>query len=117
MRKEGGKRMPDFGKVLRQAQQLTAKISKLQETLAEKELEVSVGGEMVKVKVNGAQEILEVKLQPEIVNEGDIEMLEELIVAGVNEALRKSQEMVGEEINKLTGGLNFPLGFLRGIMK
>ena len=63
---------------------------------------------MVTVTVNGKSEVLRIKIEPQVVDPDDVEMLEDLIVAGVNEALRKAQEMVSEEMSKLTGGLKIP---------
>jgi DNA-binding YbaB/EbfC family protein len=81
---------------------------KLQEELAQRTVEASVGGGMVTVAVNGKSEVLRVKVEPQVVDPDDVEMLEDLIVAGVNEALRKAQEMMSEEMAKLTGGMKIP---------
>ena len=97
-----------FGDMLKQAHQMHAKISKLQEEMAEKTVEASSGGGMVKVVINGKQEILSIRIDPEVVNREDIEMLQDLIAAAANEAIRKSQEMMTEEMKKITGGLNIP---------
>ena len=97
-----------FGNMLKQAQEMHAKISKLQEEMAGKTVEASSGGGMVNVVINGKQEIMSIRIDPEVVNREDIEMLQDLIVAAVNEAIRKSQEMMTEEMKKITGGLNIP---------
>jgi len=97
-----------FGNILKQAQQMHAKISQLQEEMAGKTVEASSGGGMVNVVINGKQEILSIRVDPEVVNREDIEMLQDLIVAAVNEAIRKSQEMMTEEMKRITGGLNIP---------
>ncbi|MGZ3494337.1 MAG: YbaB/EbfC family nucleoid-associated protein [Thermodesulfobacteriota bacterium] len=97
-----------FGNMLKQAQEMHAKISKLQEEMAGKTVEASSGGGMVNVVINGKQEILSIRIDPEVVNREDIEMLQDLIAAAVNEAIRKSQEMMTEEMKKITGGLNIP---------
>ena len=97
-----------FGDILKQAQQMHAKISQLQEEMASKTVETSSGGGMVNIVMNGKQEILSLRIEPEAVNREDIEMLQDLITAAVNEAIRKSQEMVTEEMKKITGGLNIP---------
>jgi DNA-binding YbaB/EbfC family protein len=76
--------------------------------MAAKTVEGSSGGGMVNIVMNGKQEILSVRIDPEVVNREDIEMLQDLIVAAVNEAIRKSQEMMQEEMKKITGGLNIP---------
>jgi DNA-binding YbaB/EbfC family protein len=76
--------------------------------MAAKTVEGSSGGGMVNIVMNGKQEILSVRIDPEVVNREDIEMLQDLIVAAVNEAIRKSQEMMQEEMKKITGGLSIP---------
>ena len=95
-----------MGNLMKQAQQMQQKMMKLQEEVAQRTLDASVGGGMVTVTVNGKSEVLRIKIDPQIVD--DIEMLEDTIVAGVNEALRKAQEMMAEEMSKLTGGLKIP---------
>ncbi len=97
-----------FGNMLKQAQEMHAKISKLQEEMTGKTVEASSGGGMVNVVINGKQEILSIRIDPEVVNREDIEMLQDLIAAAVNEAIWKSQEMMTEEMKKITGGLNIP---------
>jgi hypothetical protein len=97
-----------LGNILKQAQQMHAKISQLQEEMAEKRVEASAGGGMVSIVMNGRQEILSLRIDPEVVNPEDTEMLQDLIVAAVNEAIRKSQEMMQEEMKKITGGLSIP---------
>jgi len=97
-----------LGNILKQAQQMHAKISELQEEMAGKTVEASSGGGMVNIVMNGKQEVVSVRIEPEVVNREDVEMLQDLIAAAVNEAVRKSQEMVTEEMKKITGGLNIP---------
>ena len=97
-----------MGNLMKQAQQMQQKMMKLQEEIAKKTLDASVGGGMVTVTVNGKSEVLRIKIEPQVVDPNDVEMLEDLIVAGVNEALRKAQEMMTEEMSKLTGGLKIP---------
>jgi hypothetical protein len=94
-----------IGELMRQAQKLQAKMAKIQEEMAEKTVEGSAGGGMVTVIANGKQEILSVKIDSEVVDPNDIEMLQDLVVAAVNDAIKKAQEMVASEMNKLTGGL------------
>ncbi len=94
--------------LMRQVQKMQKKMAKLQEELGEKTVEATVGGGMVTAVVNGRQELVSIKIDPEVVNPEDVEMLEDLIVAAVNEALRRSQEMVQEEMAKITGGLKIP---------
>ncbi|MGD9004712.1 MAG: YbaB/EbfC family nucleoid-associated protein [Desulfobacterales bacterium] len=81
---------------------------KLQDEMATKTVETTAGGGMVKVVANGKQQIVSIDIEKEVVDPEDIEMLQDLILAAVNEALTKSQEMVATEMSKLTGGLNIP---------
>ncbi len=97
-----------FGNIIRQAQQLQAKMLKVQEEMANRTAEASAGGGMVTAVANGKQEIVSLKVEKEVVNPEDVEMLQDLIVAAVNAALKKAQEMVAEEMKKLTGGLYIP---------
>jgi len=94
--------------LMRQAQELQAKLAKAQEELAEAKIEASSGGGAVTVTVNGQQQILSVKISPEAIDPGDVEMLEDLVLAAVTEALTKSQELAAKRMGKLTGGLNIP---------
>ncbi len=97
-----------MGNLFKQAQQMQQKMVKMQEELAQRTIEASVGGGMVSVTVNGKNEVLRLKIEPQVVDPDDIEMLEDLVLAGVNEALRKSQEMISDEMSKLTGGMKIP---------
>jgi hypothetical protein len=83
-------------------------MKEVQETLGDEKVEASAGGGMVNVVVNGRQEVLSIKIEPEIIKEGDLEMLEDLIMAAVNEGIKKSQLMVQEKLSAVTGGLNIP---------
>lgn len=94
--------------LMKQAQQMQAKLAKAQEELKTREVEASSGGGMVTVRANGAQEILALQVEREIVNPDDIEMLQDLVRAAVNEALKKSREMMAEEMGKITGGMGIP---------
>jgi hypothetical protein len=94
--------------MMRQAQLMQKKISKLQEELKTREVEASAGGGMVTVKANGAQEILDVKIDPKIFEGGDAEMLQDLVLAAVNEALRQAKDMMEREMGQITGGLSIP---------
>ncbi len=100
-----------FGNILKQAQQMHAKIAQLQEEMAAKTVEASSGGGMVNIVMNGKQEVLSIRIDPEVVNKEDIGMLQDLVAAAINEAIRKSQEMMTEEMKKVTGGLSIP-GFM-----
>ena len=97
-----------IGNLMKQAQQMQAKMAKMQEEVGKRTVEASAGGGMVKVVANGKQEVLELVLEPEVVDPEDIEMLQDLVLAAVNEALRKAQAMMTEEMSKLTGGLKIP---------
>jgi len=102
------KGMPNMGNLLKKAQQLQEKMAKLQDELSEKTIETSAGGGMVTVIATGKQEIASIKIDPEVVNQEDIEMLEDLVLAAVNDALSQAKQMVSEEMTKLTGGVNIP---------
>lgn len=103
MKKAGG-----LGQMMKQAQKMQAKIMKIQEEMAERSVEASAGGGMVTVTANGKQEILSIRIEPEVVDPEDVEMLQDLVAAAVNEALKKAQEMVAEEMAKVTGGMQLP---------
>jgi len=98
--------MKGLGKMMKQAQQLQTKMLKLQEEMAEKTVETTSGGGMVKVVANGRQQLVSIQIEKEVVDPDDVEMLQDLILAAVNDALIKAQEMVTGEMNKLTGGMN-----------
>ncbi|TYO98070.1 hypothetical protein EDC39_1086 [Geothermobacter ehrlichii] len=97
-----------LGNIMKQAQLMQKKMMRLQEELAEREVEASAGGGMVTAVVNGRQQLLSLTIDPGVVDAEDVEMLQDLVLAAVNEALKKSQEMMQEEMGKLTGGLNIP---------
>jgi DNA-binding YbaB/EbfC family protein len=99
---------PNMGNLLKQAQQLQTKMARLQEELEERTVEASSGGGMVTVVVNGRQEILSINIEPEVIDPDDQEMLQDLILAAINDGLAKARNMVNEEMGKLTGGLNLP---------
>lgn len=100
--------MKGMGNMMKQAQMLQAKMAKLQEEMAEKTVEATSGGGMVKVVANGSQRIVSIQIEKEVIDPEDADMLQDLVVAAVNDALSKSQEMVSSEMSKLTGGLNIP---------
>ena len=102
------KGIPNMGNLLKQAQQFQAKMANLQEELGERTVEASAGGGMVAVVANGKQEILSVTIEPEVIDPDDKEMLQDLIMAAVNDALIKAKNMMQEEMGKLTHGLNLP---------
>ena len=97
-----------LGKFLKEAQKMQSRINKIQEELALRKIEATSGGGMVKVEVNGMQELVSIKIEKEVVDPEDVEMLESLVQAAINEGMRKSRQMLQEEILKITGGLNIP---------
>jgi len=98
----------DMGKMMKQVQKMQADMAKMQEDLKEMTVEATVGGGVVRVVATGKQEIREIKIDPEVVNAEDVEMLEDLVLAAVNEALRKSIELQAEQMAKITGGIKIP---------
>jgi len=98
-----------IGDLVRQAQKLQSQMAKVQEEMAAKTVEGSAGGGMVTVIANGKQEVMSIKIDPEVIDPNDIEMLQDLEVAAANDALKKAQEMVASEMSKLTGGMNLNL--------
>ena len=98
----------NMNKLMKQAQQIQAKVTKMQEELEQKTIETSAGGGVVKVVVNGKQELLDIQIDPTAVDPEDVEMLEDLILAAVNEGMRKVADMVNHEMSKITGGMNIP---------
>ena len=97
-----------LGDMMREAQKLQAQMAKMQEEAKTKTVEATAGGGMVTVVASGAMEIVSIKIEKDVVNPDDVEMLQDLIMAAVNEALRRAQEMVNGEMSKLTGGLQLP---------
>jgi nucleoid-associated protein EbfC len=93
---------------MQQVKALQEKMAKIQEQLVSMTVESTAGGGMVTVLMNGRQELVSLKLEPQVVDPEDLEMLQDLIVAAVNDALRKSQELAAGEMGKLAGGLNLP---------
>ncbi len=100
--------MKNMQKMMKQVQKMQAEMAKTQEALADQVVEASSGGGVVTVSVNGHQEVKSIKIDPAAIDPEDAEMLEDLVLAAVNEGLRKSQEMAQEEMAKVTGGLNIP---------
>lgn len=98
----------NMNNLLKQAQQMQQKMSTLQKELETREMDISSGGGMVKIKINGKQEIIDFKLNKECVDPNDIEMLEELLKTAINQAVKESQEMVNNAMSKVTGGMNIP---------
>lgn len=98
----------NLGNIMKQAQAMQEQMAKIQEQAASKQVTGTAGGGMVTVTANGAMEVVGVKIDPEVVKSGDADMLQDLIVAATNEALRKAREMMAEEMKGLTGGLKIP---------
>jgi DNA-binding YbaB/EbfC family protein len=94
--------------ILRQAQQLQAKLAKAQEELGSMTVEATSGGGAVRVVIDGHQKVQSVEISPEAVEAGDIELLQDLVMSAFNEAVTKSQELVNKRLSSLTGGLNIP---------
>lgn len=97
-----------MGNMMKQVQQMQAKMAQMQADLENTEIEASAGGGMVKVVVNGKNELKSITIEPEVVNPEDVEMLQDLIVAALNQAREKTQEMQQQQMSSLTGGLNLP---------
>ncbi len=100
--------MANMNQLLKQAGQMQVKMKALQKELDAKEFEASSGGGMVTIKVNGKQELIDVKINKECVDPNDVEMLEDLVKTAVSQALRESSETVSNAMSKLTGGMNIP---------
>ena len=100
--------MKGMGNMMKQAQKMQSKMVKMQEELSNKTVEATAGGGMIKVVANGKQQIVSIDIEKEVVDPDDIEMLQDLILAAINDALAKSQEMVSGEMSKITGGMNIP---------
>jgi len=102
-----------MGDILKQAQQMQEKMQKIQDELGDLQVEGSAGGGMVTVTANGRQEIIGIKIDQQVVDPDDVEMLEDLVVAAANQALEKAQEMANNEMGKAAGGMlgNLPPGF------
>lgn len=104
--------MREFGNLVKQAQRMKAEMERIQEEAASKRVEGTAGGGMVTVVSNGRGEVIEVKIDREVAGPDDLEMLQDLIVAAANDALRKSRELLTKEMGRLTGGLGLPPGLL-----
>src|SRR5690554_376925 len=102
--------MGNMNNLMKQAKKMQEEMERMQEELEEKTVDATVGGGMVTVVANGKKEVLSIEIQEEAVDPDDVEMLQDLILAAVNEALRKADEMVQSEMAKLTGGMGMPPG-------
>ena len=101
-------KQPNINQMMRQVQQMQDDMAKAQEALKSEEVEASAGGGMVTVKITGALEIKEIRIDPDAVDPEDVEMLQDMIVAAVNEAMTRSQELAAKRLSVLTGGLKIP---------
>ena len=97
-----------MGNIMKQAQMMQKRMAQMQEELATRQIEATSGGGMVKAVVSGKQQLLSLTIDPKAVDPEDVEMLQDLVVAAVSEALKQSQKMAEEEMGKITGGLNVP---------
>ena len=95
-------------KMLRKIQQMQKEMNRIQEELANERIEATAGGGVVKVTANGSQEVIEIKIDKQAVDPDEVELLEEMVLAGVREALEKSKELAQEKMGKLTGGMGLP---------
>lgn len=100
--------MGNLSKMMKQAQKMQRDMAKMQEELKDKEVEASAGGGAVTVKVTGKQELISIAISPEVVDADDIEMLQDLVLAAVNEGLNQSRELAKQEMLKITGGIEIP---------
>ena len=104
----GGMMPGNMNNLLKQAQKMQENMQKMQEELEAKELEASVGGGAVTVKVNGKKEVLDITIKPEVVDPDDIEMLQDLVLSAINQALKSVDDMQASQMSKVTGGMNIP---------
>lgn len=107
--KFGGGGMPgNMNSMIKQAQKMQQDMLKAQQEIEDKEIEATAGGGAVTVKVSGKKELLSIKIDPDVIDADDIEILEDLIIAAVNEGMRKAEEISAEQMGKITGGMNIP---------
>jgi len=104
--------MKNIGNLVKQAQRMKAEMEKIQEEAAAKRVEGTAGGGMVTVVCNGRGDVVEVKIDREVADPDDLEMLQDLVVAAANDALRKARELLAQEMGRVTGGLGLPPGLL-----
>jgi len=98
----------NMNQMMKQAQKMQKQMAEMQEGLADKTLEVSSGGGAVKVTINGEKQILDLQISPEVVDPDDVEMLQDLVITAVNEAIRQMDEATASQMSKITGGMNLP---------
>jgi nucleoid-associated protein EbfC len=104
--------MPGLGDIMKQAQKMKSEMDRIQAEVAAKTVEGSSGGGMVTVLANGKGELLSVRIDPEVVRNEDLEMLQDLVTAAANDALRKARELLAQEVSRLAGGLGLPPGLI-----
>jgi hypothetical protein len=97
-----------LGNIMKQAQELQERLTRVQEEAAAKTVEASAGGGMVTVVINGRLQVVKLRIEPEIMKSGDTEMLQDLVIAAVNQGIRAAQDKMAEEMKKVTGGLQIP---------
>ena len=97
-----------LGNIMKQAQELQERLTRVQEEAAAKTVEASAGGGMVTVVINGQLQVTELRIEPEVIKSGDTDMLQDLVIAAVNKGIRAAQDMMAEEMKKVTGGLQIP---------
>ena len=100
--------MANMGDMMKQAQQLQSKLAQIQESAGKKTVEASAGGNMVTAVVNGRLELVSLRIDPAVTSADDDEMLQDLVIAAVNEGIRQAQQMMANEMGKVTGGLKIP---------
>jgi DNA-binding YbaB/EbfC family protein len=100
--------MAKMNKMLKELQKMQVRMAQVEEELRDRTVEATAGGGVVKVLVNGHQEVKAINIQPDVVDPEDVDMLQDLVLAAINEGLKKSKEMANQEMAKLTGGLNMP---------
>ncbi len=107
-----GRRMPggmgNMNNMMKQVQKMQKQMQTMQKELEEKEVEATSGGGAIAVKVTGKKDLVDLKIDPDVLDPDDVEMLQDLIIAAVNEAFRKADEMMEKEMQKVTGGMNIP---------
>ncbi len=104
--------MADFSKMMKQVQKMQNQMAKLQEELAQRELEATSGGGAVRAVANGKKQLLSIEISPEVIDPEDKDMLEDMVVAAVNEVMERVDDMTSEEMKKVTGGLDLPPGLM-----
>ncbi len=104
--------MADFSKMMKQVQKMQNQVAKMQEELAQRELEATSGGGAVRAVANGKKQLLSIEISPEVIDPEDKDMLEDMVVAAVNEVMERVDDMTSEEMKKVTGGLDLPPGLI-----